>query len=276
MPNTILNDPAASVNAAPFAAQARPDKVDVDIWVAAMGGSGVVSGGLVTAHGGTLGVDVTAVVVIINGVQHSVGAATNLTLSAADSTNPRIDIVVTDGSTISVTVGVASAAPCWPNVPAGKVALSMVYVTAAATTLSSSNLVDKRMIATGSSTVRQTATHTTSSLIPNTQELSTIVLANTYRILSVTTSAAARVRLYDRSAKQSPDANRSIGARPSGDHGLTYEFVGSSTLLSMDATPPVIGSSMNATPTSTIPLTVDNLSTSTQAITVTLTFMAME
>jgi hypothetical protein len=154
--------------------------------------------------------------------------------------------------------------------------LAMIYVPATATVLISSNIVDKRMIATGASTLRQTATHTTASLLPFGEEQSTIVLSNSYRILTVTVTAAARVRLYDRTAKQGPDAVRSIGAQPQGDHGLMYEFVGTSTLLSMDATPPPVGFSNNAIPSSTIPLTVDNLSTTTQAITVTLTFMAME
>lgn len=53
MPNTILNDPSAVVNAAAYPSQARPDKGDVDAWVAGFNGSGVLSGAQVTAGSGS-------------------------------------------------------------------------------------------------------------------------------------------------------------------------------------------------------------------------------
>lgn len=280
MPNTILNDPSAGNNAATYIEQARPDKGDVDAWTAGHQGFGVLSGGAVTQHGiGGMSVDVSALSCVVNNNKvDSFNAVSGLTISAADTSHDRIDLIVaTDGTGIQVVAGTAASTPVWASIPANSVLLGMVVVPANATQILTANIVDKRVMVTPPYFVRQSVSHlTASSLAPNAQELTSITLAKSYRLLSCATSVPARVRLYDRAAKQTADASRSIGTIPTGDHGLEYEFVGSSTLLSADASPAVIGSSMESSPSALIPLTIDNLSGLSQQITVTLNFMGLE
>jgi hypothetical protein len=130
----------------------------------------------------------------------------------------------------------------------------------------------------GPSYARVTASHTTAVLTGGSTEQATIALARSYRLLSILTTSVCRVRLYDRAAKQTADLSRAIGSPPMGDHGLTYEFVGTVTpsLLGMDSSPQAVGSSMETSPSTSIPITVDNLSGSSVAITVTFVYMAME
>lgn len=281
MPNTILNDPAASNNAAAYPSQARPDKGDIDVWTAGHSGIGVISGGVVTPGTG-MAVNVTAVQFAVAPAGayklDSFGAAANLAVSAADPTNDRVDLVVaTDVTGPAVVTGAAlPGTPAWPTIPANSVVLALLAIPHGSSSITTAMIVDKRVVLPAPYNVRQTGQHTTASLAALAVEQSSIVLAKSYRLLNVTTTVAARVRLYDRAAKQSADASRAIGTAPTGDHGLMYEFVGSGSLLSMDTTPPVFGSSMEATPVTSIPLTVDNLSGGTTAITVTLTFFALE
>lgn len=205
-------------------------------------------------------------------------SGTAITIAAADATNPRVDLIVWDNTSgAHVITGTAANTAVWPTYnPTTQVLLGTVTVPANTTNLTTSNIVDKRVVLKPPYWVRQTSSHTTASLAANAQELSSITLAKSYRLLKVTTNVAARVRLYDRAAKQTADASRTIGTQPSGDHGLDFEFVGTSTLLSLDVSPPVVASSMETTPSTSIPLTVDNLSGSTSTVTVTLTFVAME
>jgi hypothetical protein len=101
----------------------------------------------------------------------------------------------------------------------------------------------------GPSITRNTTSYTTTTaLLAGANESAAVPLSKSYRLLSITTNAVCRVRLYDRGAKQSLDLYRAIGTYPTGDHGLTYEFVGAPGLTSMDCSPPVIGSSMETVP----------------------------
>lgn len=129
------------------AAQAQVDKVDLDIVVAGVAGTGVLSGCAVTAQGspdmtlavasGTVKVGATVVGV----------TAGNVTITTAHATNPRFDlVVVNDSGTKSVTAGTAAAAPVFPAIPASSVVLAAVYVPANDTTMASNQIVDKRML----------------------------------------------------------------------------------------------------------------------------------
>jgi hypothetical protein len=126
------------------------------------------------------------------------------------------------------------------------------------------------------SATRTTASYTSPSLAVNGVAQGSITLAKSYRILQVVTSVAARVRLYDRAAKQTADVNRPVGNVPTGDHGVICDFVGTPALLSVNATPPIIGSSMEATPSTSIPITVNNLSGAVATISVALEYFAEE
>jgi hypothetical protein len=281
MPNTILNDPSASNNAASFAPQSRPDKGDIDVWTAGHNGIGVVSGGVVTVTGTTaVSVAASTAVVAPTGTPQidKWSAASNLALAAADTTNDRVDLVVgTDGVGMQVLTGTPGNPCVWPSFnPNTQVVLAQVTMPHGASSITSTNVIDKRVIVPAPFYARQTATITSPSLQNAAFWQGSIPLAKSYRLINITTSIGARVRLYDRAAKQTADASRKIAAKISGDIGLTYEWVGSGSLLAGTVNPAVLACSMETTPSASIPITVDNLSGSTGAITVTLTFFALE
>jgi hypothetical protein len=82
-------------------------------------------------------------------------AQLSLNISAADPTNPRIDLVVCGidttttpyTPTIKVIQGTPAASPSIPAVPSGYITLAQVTVPANATSISSSNITDKRVLA---------------------------------------------------------------------------------------------------------------------------------
>ncbi len=136
--------------------QAEPDKGDIDILVAGIGGAGVVSGCAVTAQATpdmTLAV-ASGTIRNADGTTASVSAA-NVTITAADATNPRFDLVVASSAgALSVTAGTAAAAPVYPAIPANSIVLAAVYVPAGDTAIESNQITDKRVLLTalGSST----------------------------------------------------------------------------------------------------------------------------
>ena len=94
----------------------------------------------------------------------------------------------------------------------------------------------------------------------------TVNIATRYQLLHITTSHPSRVRLYASAAQRDADVTRPIGTDPTGNHGLLFEFISSSELLSADLSPLVDGFANSAA----IPYSVTNLSGATQTITVTL------
>lgn len=146
MPLTIPNLGAAS-----YAAQARPDAVDVDILVAGNAGDGVVNAGThlcaVTAQGTpdmTVAVDSGA---IKSGGAPKAVAAGNVTIAVADATNPRIDLIVVDSAGAKQRrAGTAAANPLLPLLTAGDVALAAIYVPANATNIATAQILDKRVL----------------------------------------------------------------------------------------------------------------------------------
>jgi len=122
---------------------------------------------------------------------------------------------------------------------------------------------------------RLTATHTTVSLSDSASEQSSIQLAKAYRLLSLSMDVPARVRLYDRAAKQVADVSRAAGVVPVGDSGLVLDFVGSLTELTANLSPQVFGDNMETTPSSNIPITVTNLSGVTQSVTIQFVYAAL-
>lgn len=138
---TIPNEADAA-----FAAQAAPDKVDVDVLVAAHEGTGVVGGCAVTAQGSPdMTLAVASGTVSVLGVQAAVTAG-NVTITTAHATNPRFDLVVVSSAGVkSVTAGTAGASPVFPAIPASSVVLAAVYVPANDTAIGSTQIVDKRV-----------------------------------------------------------------------------------------------------------------------------------
>lgn len=140
---TIPNLPASPT--AMQTAQSELYSADLDVMNASELGTGVVTGCAVTGNS-NLVPSVAYGVVRSNGQQIVVAAGT-VTITTADATNPRIDlIVVSSAGTKTVRTGTAAAAPVMASLTAGDVVLAQVYVPATATSLTTSNIVDKRMM----------------------------------------------------------------------------------------------------------------------------------
>jgi len=130
---------------ATFARQAGGFSADITTIASALAGDGVLSG---------LGVSAQSVpdmtVAVATGLVRILGnfayvSAQNVTIAAADASNPRIDLVVCDyNGTVSRTAGTAAALPVPPAIPANSIQLAQIYVQAAASSLSNTNIVDKR------------------------------------------------------------------------------------------------------------------------------------
>lgn len=113
----------------------------------------VLNGGVCSAQGSP---DMTVAVAKAgtrSGDTMNATAAANATITTANATNPRIDIVViTSAGAIAVRAGTAAAAPKPPTRTAGDVALCSVFVPANDTTISSDQIVDMRMLRTRDAT----------------------------------------------------------------------------------------------------------------------------
>lgn len=129
------------------AKQAQVDMGDISIFGAGLNAYGLVSGCLPTATTSNLIVSVASGVVLSGGCKVVVGSGT-VTLTSGDPTNPRFDLVlVSTSGAISVTNGTASSTPSFPGiVSTSMVALFAVYMPAAASVVSSSQIVDKRLL----------------------------------------------------------------------------------------------------------------------------------
>lgn len=119
---------------------------DLEVLVAGISGLDCVLSGLVV----TGGVDMTPAVakgaVLSNGVMFAVAAA-DVTITAADATNPRLDlIVVTSAGALAVRAGTAAAAPKPPNRTANDVVIASVYVPANDTAIGTSQIKDRRVM----------------------------------------------------------------------------------------------------------------------------------
>ena len=104
--------------------------------------------GVLSGCGITGGADMTPAVakgaVLSNGVLRPV-AAGDVTITAADATNPRIDLIVVNSSgTKAVRAGTAATSPKPPARTANDVVLGAVYVPANDTTIGSSQITDMR------------------------------------------------------------------------------------------------------------------------------------
>ena len=101
---------------------------------------GIISGGVVTWSGTGLLFNVSACTYSINGIRYTT-PATTVTLTTADPTNPRIDVIAvnTSGAVVLIT-GTAASNPIEPQVdPLTQIQLTNITVNAGATTPNISN-----------------------------------------------------------------------------------------------------------------------------------------
>jgi hypothetical protein len=151
--------------------QSHVSSEDLGILLAGLQGLDcVLAGCAVTTAGTNLTLDVAKGAVLSNGVLFAVAAGT-VTIGTADSTNPRIDLVViTSAGAKAVRAGTAASFPLPPARTTNDVVIAAVYVPASDTVIASNQIVDKRVIRTQGpiliyKTTTAETTNTTSSAI---------------------------------------------------------------------------------------------------------------
>lgn len=123
----------------------------------------------------------------------------------------------------------------------------------------------------GSLGARKTATYTTAG---GSQELGTVALGLSYRVLQVHTSGPARVRLYASVADQQADVSRGTLTPPPAGLGLVLDVLTSAEVLTLRMSPQADGSSLDSPASALIPVTVTP--TENQSVTVTMTYLRTE
>ena len=122
---------------------------------------------------------------------------------------------------------------------------------------------------------RTTANAATGSIADGASANIQIVAAKTYALQKIQTSAAAWVTLYVSDAARTADASRNETTDPLPGSGVIAEVITSDGAI-QNITPGTLGWNDEATPTTDAYLKIVNKSGSTQAITVTLHFVALE
>ena len=123
---------------------------------------------------------------------------------------------------------------------------------------------------------RGNVTGTTGSLAQNEIGNITITGHKSYLLLNVALSAAGWIRLYTDSTSRTNDASRSVGEDPLPGSGVIAEVVTTASSLTQKISPFVPGGNMDGTPSTNIYVAIQNLSSSTQTITATLTILKLE
>lgn len=142
MPQYIPNESQAAT----YPNQAAIMGADFDNLVHARAGYAVLEGLAVTAGTG-LSVSIAAGTVTLKEIWAVVAAASNQALTTANATNPRIDaVVVTSAGAIAIRTGTAAVLPNAPDLTTNDILLALVYVPANATTLTATNIRNKRVI----------------------------------------------------------------------------------------------------------------------------------
>ena len=130
-------------------------------------GYGVISGLTVSAQStANMTVNVASGIVdMATGARLTPSGNSALTISTADATNPRIDIIyVNTDATIGYLSGTPAASPTVPTTPTGVFVLAQISVAANTTTIISSNITDKRKM-------KNTTDNLAASLSENAQNL---------------------------------------------------------------------------------------------------------
>lgn len=122
---------------------------------------------------------------------------------------------------------------------------------------------------------RTTASAATGSIADGASDNISITAAKTYAILTIQTSAAAWVTLYTTASSRLSDSSRSETTDPLPGSGVLAEVITTGATTAV-ITPGTIGFNNDAPEVSTVYAKVVNKSGSTQAITVTLGFVALE
>jgi len=145
----VKNDMLGSANLATKAPKTKESINEMVQDILDTGGYGIISGGVVSTQ---IVPNMTVQVTVCplrtsTGARQIANANTSLSITAADTTNARIDIVYVDSTgIIQYLQGTASATPVAPTTPVGGQLLAQINVTANATSITSANIIDKRKI----------------------------------------------------------------------------------------------------------------------------------
>lgn len=135
----------------------------------------VLNGCLVTGSAGMTPA-VAKGAVMSSGTMFAVAAGT-VTVTAADATNPRIDLVVVNSAgALAVRAGTAAVAPKPPNRTANDVVLAVVYIPAADTVLATSQITDMRVLRDRNITIYRTSSAVTKNTSLAIQTLVTVTM----------------------------------------------------------------------------------------------------
>ena len=121
---------------------------------------------------------------------------------------------------------------------------------------------------------RQNLEITTTSLADAEDWQSNVTFAASYRLFKIVTSVETRVRLYDTAAAQTADLTRPYATPPTGDHGVMCDLLTTTGALELWNNPVISGYTRSGT--SSVPVTVTNVSGATGTVTVTLTWIRGE
>ena len=150
------------------------------LWAGVEGVDCVLVGCACTAQGSPdMTVAVSKGAVLTNGILKAV-AAGNVTITTANSTNPRIDLIVVDSSgTKQVRAGTAAANPAPPTRTANDVILAVVYIPASDVTISTNQISDIRVMRTqGPIVIYRTTTQVTFNTNNTIQTYMTLTIPN--------------------------------------------------------------------------------------------------
>lgn len=127
----------------------------------------------------------------------------------------------------------------------------------------------------GSTPARVTSSTVSNSIVAGGHASTTVPLAISYRLLSLTVNNACRVRLFTTAAGATADIGRSITDDPPDGRGVILDYVATHAgtfILS----PLVDGSSMESSPSANISALVDNPGVSTTTIDVSFVYIPTE
>jgi hypothetical protein len=123
------------------------------------------------------------------------------------------------------------------------------------------------------------ASFSTGTLSSGSATTGTVTMAKTFALLHVTVSAAARVRLYINSAARTSDVSRSnqIPPTPGTQSGIITDlYLDTSDKWTWQMTPIALGYNWDSTQSTNIYWAVTNIGTSSENVTVTMTYIPME
>lgn len=117
---------------------------------------------------------------------------------------------------------------------------------------------------------------TTSVLAPGALQNIDVNLGKQFDIISISTSVAAWVRVYGNAAYRTSDASRASTEDATENHGIYAEIKTTPSALTNDFIPVVGGTSLEGVRQSLIPVAIANLTSTSQAITVTFVKVTKE